>query len=381
MKSTPDSRVRWTDPTRYFLFRSLLILGSFVGAVDFAVAQKTTEPGTRDRTEEVIVLSPFVVEGSSNSYVATSTLGSTRIRSDVADVGSSITILTDLLIEDLAATDAGSLLNIVPNVEVAGELGNFSNSSKNDDAFLFQSTEARTNSNIPQRSRGLVSAQNTRNYFQTIVPLDSYNISRVTINRGPNSVLFGLGSPGGVIESSMSMPLGKNQTKVSITASNYGTLREVFDINRVLVDGRLKVRAIFMNDDKKFRQEEAFDKDKRAFFSWDLAIRKAKRDAFFGNTTFRGYVEAGKDNRNPPDVMPPTVNYQYWYDTAAAQSLVGKFPNVNTLADLGSTALYTASQCLGYLCGDLEINGSFRQTTRSRKCTLHSRSPDSFHMV
>jgi len=347
MKSNTNSSTRPAELGRPYHYRSLLVMVSVMSCVSLALAQTAAPTVAPGATEEVLELSPFVVEASANSYVAKSTLGSTRIRSDVADVGSSISILTEQLIEDLAGTDAGSLLNIVPNMEVAGALGNFSNSSKNDDAFLYQSTEARTNSNLPQRSRGLVSAQNTRNYFQTIVPLDSYSISRVTINRGPNSVLFGLGSPGGVIESSMSMPLQKNQTKVSISASNYGGLREIVDINRVLFDGRLKVRGIMMNEEKRFRQEEAFDNDRRGFFAWDYKLHKAKRDAFIGDTTVRGYVEAGKRDRNPPDAMPPTVNYQYWYDTTAAQSLVGKFPGVNTLADLGSTSLYSNAQLAG----------------------------------
>ena len=30
------------------------------------------------------------------------------------------------------------------------------------------------------------------------LPMDSYNIDRVTVNRGANSILFGVGSPAGI---------------------------------------------------------------------------------------------------------------------------------------------------------------------------------------
>jgi hypothetical protein len=149
-------------------------------------------------------------------------------------------------------------------------------------------------------------------------------------------VLFGLGSAGGIIEHSISMPQSKDSTKVQITATNYGGLRETLDLNRVLLDGRLRFRAALLNDDKKFRQEEAFEKNHRGFFSWDYRLHKGRKDAFLGDTTVRGYVEAGKANRNPPDSIPPTIGYEFWYNVDAAQKLVGRYPGVNLPADLAS---------------------------------------------
>ena len=49
------------------------------------------------------------------------------------------------------------------------------------------------------RVRGLSHADNTRDYFLTDIPWDSFNVGRVDISRGPNSILFGNGSPGGII--------------------------------------------------------------------------------------------------------------------------------------------------------------------------------------
>src|SRR5690606_25649677 len=49
--------------------------------------------------------------------------------------------------------------------------------------------------------RGLP-ATTTRNYFAWRLPSDSYNIERVEEARGPNSILFGIGAAGGVINTS-----------------------------------------------------------------------------------------------------------------------------------------------------------------------------------
>ena len=77
-----------------------------------------------EKDEEVFELSPFVEESKEREYRATSALAGTRLRTNVSDSGSFISILTEQIMQDSGATEAGSLLQIVPNVEVAGELGN-----------------------------------------------------------------------------------------------------------------------------------------------------------------------------------------------------------------------------------------------------------------
>jgi hypothetical protein len=88
-------------------------------------AQSAANPAIAPKSDEVVELSPFNVEEPANAYLAKSTLGGTRIRTDVADVGAAISILTPKLIGDLASTNAGSLLTIVPNGEVARRAGQF----------------------------------------------------------------------------------------------------------------------------------------------------------------------------------------------------------------------------------------------------------------
>src|SRR5690606_33219860 len=90
--------------------------------------------------------------------------------------------------------DSETLLLYGLNTEVGGFRGNFVNPSS-------EGVET-TNLREPQsntRVRGLTRADNTLNYYRTDVPWDSYIIRRIDIQRGANSVLFGLGSPAGII--------------------------------------------------------------------------------------------------------------------------------------------------------------------------------------
>src|SRR6185436_20868903 len=64
-------------------------------------------------------------------------------------------------------------------------------------------------------TRGIVSAQGM-DYFQSIAPGDAYRVGRYDDSRGPNSVLFGVGAVGGVINQS---------SKVAVTHSDSAMLR------------------------------------------------------------------------------------------------------------------------------------------------------------
>src|SRR6185312_16109967 len=78
-------------------------------------------------SDEVIVLSPFEVQSSSNSdaYTAASTLAGNRLNTQLRDVGSSITVVTSQFLKDTGATNNASLLQRIGGAEVGGVYGNF----------------------------------------------------------------------------------------------------------------------------------------------------------------------------------------------------------------------------------------------------------------
>ena len=73
---------------------------------------------------------------------------------------------------------------------------------------------------------------NTRNYFKTEIPWDSFDISRVDIFRGPNSFLFGVGSPSGIANYSTNEAVYKNQGSLEARYGSFGTTRESLDYDQ-----------------------------------------------------------------------------------------------------------------------------------------------------
>jgi outer membrane receptor protein involved in Fe transport len=148
--------------------------------------------------DAVVTLSPFEVATSKDTgYQATETLAGTRIRTDLRDVGSAIQVLTKEFLRDLGATDSSTLLEFTTSTEVAGTHSTFANVTPSAGG-VDESANLRAPAGA-QRVRGLAAADNSRDFFVTDIPWDSYMADRIEIQRGPNSILFGLGSPAGMI--------------------------------------------------------------------------------------------------------------------------------------------------------------------------------------
>ncbi|MGC4081675.1 MAG: hypothetical protein QM736_06120 [Vicinamibacterales bacterium] len=82
--------------------------------------------------------------------------------------------------------------------------------------FLQRRGSALTSPNSMTRVRGLSGADLTRDFFSTEHPgLDSYNTERIDISRGANAILFGLGSPAGIINNQLKIrrTCGKTATR------------------------------------------------------------------------------------------------------------------------------------------------------------------------
>ena len=105
------------------------------------VSAQTTAPAAgqkSDESEETLVLSPFVVDASEDAdgYAAKSTLAGTRVRTDLKDVASAISVVTQQFLQDTGARKSEDLLVYTTNTEVGGVRGNFSGAGGGDEVLL-----------------------------------------------------------------------------------------------------------------------------------------------------------------------------------------------------------------------------------------------------
>lgn len=277
----------------------------------FGQALPTADPAASPPGEEIVRLNPFVVSVARDTgYQATETLAGTRIRTDLVDIGSSISVLTQEFLRDVGGTDNESTLVYALNTEVGGTRGNFSGGitvtgQNTNELDLF----ANPNSNT--RVRGLTSADNTRNYFLSDVPWDGYTVSRVDLQRGPNAILFGLGSPAGVVNTTTNVAEFRNRGVLGAQFDQFGTRRFTFDYNREILEDQLAARVAILHNERKFRQKPAFSDDKRYFGS--LVFRPAALNRPGQSFEISANYEHGSIDSNRPRILPPLDQITAWW--------------------------------------------------------------------
>ena len=270
--------------------------------------QTAPAPNSAGDEESTVVLSPFLVEADedANSYRASATLAGTRIRTDLKDVASAISVVTKQFLQDTGAVNNESLLQYTTNTEVGGTWGNFSGVAG---GFQYNENNNLLRPSNNTRVRGLDSADNTRDYFLTEIPWDGFNVDRVDLQRGPNSILFGVGSPAGIINTSVNTATFRNRYVVENRIAEFGSLRFSGDFNHVLIPDTLAIRIALLDDETKYEQEPAYNHDKRAFGT----IRYAPKIFENGNTLVRVNFETGKVDANRPRLVPPVDAVTPWF--------------------------------------------------------------------
>ncbi|MDP3070948.1 MAG: hypothetical protein Q8N18_11710 [Opitutaceae bacterium] len=255
--------------------------------------------------EETVTLNPFVVsENDAVGYSAASTLAGTRINTALRDVGAAISIITPEFLADTASTNLGELLSLTTATEIGGVFGNFAGGAT--ESGRPDQSESRENPQGNNRVRGIGAATTTRDYFLTDIPFDAYNSSGVTIARGPNSLLFGIGNPAGIIESSIIHPqLQRNRTVIGARFGSEDSYRATLDLNRVLVKGRFAFRVATVNEHNNYQQKPAFDRKRRGYISLEGVLRDGKAASWIGKTSVRVSGEMGDSQSNPVNVIPP----------------------------------------------------------------------------
>lgn len=303
---------------------------AFVGATVICLVSvlrlpaQTTAPtpgsATTEAAEETLVLSPFVVsaEEDAGSYRATSTLGGSRIRTELRDIASPISVVTSKFLQDTASNNNQDLLTYTTSTEVGGLFGNWGGFG-NGQGIGDRSTLLQPNQNT--RVRGLEQADSTLNFFLTDIPWDSYNVDRVEIQRGPNSILFGVGSPAGIINAStLQAKFSGDAGKVENQVSTHSSVRWVADYNVELIDDLLAVRVTTLANYQNYRQKPAFNDDERVYGTVTFQPQLLP-SSWAGKLTVRGNFETATIVANRPRMLPPEDGISLWFEDAAGDGV------------------------------------------------------------
>jgi outer membrane receptor protein involved in Fe transport len=299
-------------------------------------------------TDQAIVLSPFEVTSTEDTgYQARETLAGSRIKTNLADIASPISVVTRDFMDDIGATDVNQILTYTVGTE-----GTLDFSANNPQL-------GRTTDNVAQdpnsatRGRGLAAFDITRDYFFSLtlgnpvfatqgigesVGFDTYNLDNVTIVRGSDSILAGLGSPAGIINyAPQTAGLTRDTADIQYKFGSYGTQRAVINGNYVVKPDVLAIRVAAVWNDYQFEQKPSFDHDKRYYVAatWQP----------FPKTTVHASFESVNVDERLPNTFTPEDDITQWIalgkPTSPAPGVTA--PNLN--ADVnGNDMLYITPQ-------------------------------------
>ncbi|MBI5692225.1 MAG: TonB-dependent receptor plug domain-containing protein [Verrucomicrobia bacterium] len=310
---------------------SLSLLAALAGAADATTGATSTE---------VVELSPFTVNTSRDlGYVAENTLAGSRLNARLRDTASSVSVFTKEFLEDIAITDIRELMEYTVN----GEMDTNSQGASSEQNRIIGGHALTAG----VQSRGLIAGLGL-DYFSSITPPDPYRVGRFEDARGPNSILFGIGSPGGLLnQTSKVAETHRNSSLIRHGAGSWGRQRLEFDANRVLVKDRLAVSLAAVH------QENG---GWRAFDFQD-------KDRIFGSITFRpvrqvtvtAMGETGRDVNAVVRSFSDTEQVLAWYDNRQARG-------VDAVTFTPGTAAPTAAmQALGVTGRDGTRGGNNRR--------------------
>ncbi len=166
---------------------------------------------------------------------------------------------------------------------------------------------ARREPQLNTRVRGLALADLARDYFLSDVAFDPYISSEITINRGPNASLFGLGSPGGIINSAIDRAqTDRSFGEINFKIDEYESWRASLNYNLVVLEDKLAFRVAALDWDRRYEQEQAEYDEERYFITATWRPME--------NMSIRANYETGDGSGNRPELRPPTDRITTWFD-------------------------------------------------------------------
>ncbi|HUR59515.1 MAG TPA: TonB-dependent receptor plug domain-containing protein [Opitutaceae bacterium] len=202
-----------------------------------AEVAKKPEPKPATDGSTPVELSPFEVRADDDvGYQAANTTSGSRLNSRLRDTPASVTAFTPEFLSDIAATNLEEMLGHATNIEIEVEDSNA--------GFNNPPGRGATGNDYQFRMRGSP-AGSSRDFVESNVPVDLYNVERAEAASGPNSILFGLGQAGGLVSlTGKKANLTRDRTTLKSMHGSWHYERYEADHNQVLIPKKLGVRLL-----------------------------------------------------------------------------------------------------------------------------------------
>ncbi len=321
---------------------TLLFSSAWTFAQPSPVSQPSADKLPEKTADGALVLSPFEVSASNDvGYIATNSLAGSRLNAALKDTPGIIDVFTKEFLADLGATDLQTAMA-------------YANNSQEDTGDAVRSINGNEQMNagaaFQYRTRGMPGSR-ARNYFDTRLPIDLYVVDRLDESRGPNSVLFGIGPAGGIVNSTTKRAvLGSAATETNLQLGTYGHFYSALDVNQPIFRKKLGVRL------NAVHSEQGHWRDYLA--TRKQGVQGAVTYRPFNNTEIRGEYEKGHLHGTLTRNYPPRDSITRWWN-AGSPTNPSVAAGALTAAEIaaGLSRLTTASRPIYVANQDFVVDG------------------------
>ncbi len=280
------SRHRWLE-------RFLLVAG-----VPAALFAQTTDVPVSD---EIIELTPYTVNAEDDrGYQAQSSLSGSRLKTDLRDMASPVSVFTEQFLLDTAITETDDIAKYMLSAEY-----DYAEDAGNQNPLFGQAR--------PLRFRGLNGGEVTTNFFPNEGNSDTFSTERIEQARGPNAILFGVGNPGGIINTtSKRAKLNANSAMAAGQFRSYDGRRIEGDYNVVILKNKLAARIAAVRSDRNSWRNYQYNDAKRYFgtLKWRITPK----------TELNAEIEHGDIERHANRTFTALDAYTRWVDAGRVLS-------------------------------------------------------------
>jgi hypothetical protein len=187
------------------------------------------------------------------------------------------------------------------------------------------------------RVRGIGAGTLSRNFFQIRNPTDNFNLERATVASGPNAILFGLGSPAGILDASPARAAMRNKYGFTLQYDSEDSRRATFDANVVVRPEKLAVRLMGLSKRDYTHKQPNLDRDDRFYGALTFKPFKSTTLILQGERDHRAWNRAGRIA--PTEFVTPWLNANRIPNSGYATARPAF--NNNNLTGIGSNVIFT----------------------------------------
>ncbi|MDO8544398.1 MAG: hypothetical protein Q7S40_28495 [Opitutaceae bacterium] len=230
-----------------------VLRGLLVTLIGVAAASAQTNPPNRsdaaqqsDETKpnaDAVILSPFQVNADQDvGYLAGNSVSGSRFNTRLKDISAQVAVFTPEFIMDLGANNLEEVMRYSASYQT----------DYDDTATAMSGAPFGGVSEGPSDTRFRIrniAASRAIDFFESHIVNDNYNVGRFEAVSGPNAILFGFGSAGGVVNTTSKRALtSRNLFTYRLQVGSWEKLRNEVDLNYALVRDKLGVRLMGVQD-------------------------------------------------------------------------------------------------------------------------------------